>query len=625
MQKKKEISYTFLVYNLSIKVIITIILGVAFPLACTESLPEGLNANHYHNSTKWVDANPEHDAQFLFFPENCKACHGEDLNGDPGVSCLACHHNGGWKKCSQHGQSFVNNTKTCKACHGQELEGGVVNISCVSCHHKWGVLTDPLHGAAFTENPAICSKCHGDDLKCGYVNKSCLSCHHSGFSDSHGESFNLNSDTCESCHGDDLNGGLTDVSCITCHDENLHHEGEVNIYCDSCHHDQDISDCANCHGHSENYNGGTYYGSTQSHATHTETNSRGPETSLSCSNCHDIYNYPSLADINVCNNCHSPGGSYDGVNDPDFGAKTNWSDGVYNFDILEPGKEKWCASCHDKTPANSKADGSGINAPNIVGDEAELTNYGIGWGFYKTGHGLPADENYAASLAPGAGVNCTDCHDVTLTHIDNEHRTYAAPDNPSTDLGETYQQGYRLKSIAGDDNPMFIPNNNKFDLVESDFALCFSCHIDTDPYLDSFNMMTNFRDDIEGRNDHWFHLNASHGHFGKPYSWDSDWSLDDGEEGNDGDSLLSCPACHNVHGSPLPRMIRNGQLISSYGTEDKTPALGFMYQPSPSTTLPHSTGGKTSFHNPGPGTPSKNGVCNMCHNDSESYTRTPIL
>ncbi|MEW5802887.1 MAG: hypothetical protein AB1847_12380 [bacterium] len=33
------------------------------------------------------------------------------------------------------------------------------------------------------------------------------------------------------------------------------------------------------------------------------------------------------------------------------------------------------------------------------------------------------------------------------------------------------------------------------------------------------------------------------------------------------DSRISCPACHNVHGSPNPVMIRHGELISTPATQ----------------------------------------------------------
>jgi hypothetical protein len=61
------------------------------------------------------------------------------------------------------------------------------------------------------------------------------------------------------------------------------------------------------------------------------------------------------------------------------------------------------------------------------------------------------------------------------------------------------------------------------------------------------------------------------------------------------------------------------------GTTDKVPSLGFQYTPEGSyPILADSTGGKTRFSGGGPGSPSKNGVCNMCHNDQITYTRPPL-
>jgi hypothetical protein len=71
-------------------------------------------------------------------------------------------------------------------------------------------------------------------------------------------------------------------------------------------------------------------------------------------------------------------------------------------------------------------------------------------------------------------------------------------------------------------------------------------------------------------------------------------------------------------------MLRHGELISSMGTMDKVPSLDFQYTPEGSyPMLGDSTGGKTRFIGGGPGNPSKNGVCNMCHNDQTVYTRQP--
>ncbi len=533
---------------------------------------------------------------------------------------------------------------------------------------------------------------------------------------------------CEVCHTQTEhyrnNGGAPDqnhgnllcigeaggTNCITCHN---HVNGFGHSGGDSC---------EECHGHDDGWNGGTYYGTTQSHSTHTENDSddlKGPN--IICGDCHDINNFPyfksgidgsgdgkyNLSETDVCDTCHSPSGSYNGVDNSVIGARNNWCQGVYEGNTLISGKEKWCAGCHDENPSNSKVDGSGINAPNVIGRETENTPYGTGYGFYKTGHGLPKYESYPASGAIGAAANCTDCHDVTRAHFDHEHRTY----QKSLD---NYQAGYRLLSVAGgnpNNSPMDIPKScccgpcNRLcddpQLTWNYYALCFKCHdrkkvlggpqyseeyhqkyystnlrIDTlnaqgtstnvtsttltdSGYigdwptaqllmpdtsrpeliyritsLDKINHIVTVDGDmlvdnpLLGPGDtyqlrsttqgHIVHL-ADRGSCGGAWDWDSDW---DGTA----DSPISCPACHNVHGSPSARMVQHGELISSYGTQDKVPALDFYYLPylPNNTTLEESTGGKTRFI-PGGGSVTTNYVCYMCHNSQYLYYREPVV
>ena len=135
---------------------------------------------------------------------------------------------------------------------------------------------------------------------------------------------------------------------------------------------KDIMSCAsgNCH-------------TAGSHATHLAAE-YGPHQS--CGDCHNTGNFPLFSDgedltnTDVCDPCHSPGGTYDGVNAVTVGAKDNWEAGVYDEDMaLQQGKEKWCAGCHDEEPSYI----DGIYAPNIVGDEDGAYTYGTGWGYYK--------------------------------------------------------------------------------------------------------------------------------------------------------------------------------------------------------------------------------------------------
>lgn len=549
----------------------------------------------------------------------------------------------------------------CMDCHGFSTGGGMLHIGippddeqeamCKQCHAPGGLASDMSNVANHVVNNGntliACSTCHNPhayeqstDIRTGITAPNLKLIRswidpnrvpgvsnpvvyqqrpdHFAFADDDPPYQGI----CQACHtqtNHHTNDGSTDYQhgvgqdCTTCHrhDAQFLHGGATGTGCDSCH-GKDAD------------NGGT--GTTRSHSTHTENDlddQRGPY--ITCSVCHDTNNFPyfasgtdlnsdnrfDLSETDVCDTCHSPGGAYNGVDGPIIGAKINWETGVYAGDDLQTGKEKWCATCHDDLPSNSAPDGSGVLAPNVIGFEDAITEYGIGFGYYKTGHGL-AEGFFPASGAPTAGIGCLDCHDSTAAHIDGEARTYnAGLDN--------YQAGYRLISIYGA-SPMEIPRMDWTTTV-SDFTLCFECH-SSDPYLVESDATTNFRDeDSEGTlNLHWYHLLS-----GGPYvnRWDSDW------DGMTGDSQLSCTACHNVHGSPSPRMIRHGELISTAGTTDKVPALDFQYTPAWSfPELGFSNGGIIGtglVGGGGGGTPASNGVCVMCHANKVAYTREAVV
>jgi hypothetical protein len=190
-----------------------------------------------------------------------------------------------------------------------------------------------------------------------------------------------------------------------------HYAGET---CSVCHKHSDQfthgggESCDTCHG----YDGGA--GTSQSHSTHTENDSddlKGPHAD--CSECHDTGNFPDFADglttlagTTVCSSCHSPGGSFDGVNDPVIGAKASWESGVYEADAktLKTGKEKWCATCHDQEPAYSKGE---VIDPIIMDDTDADFVCSWGWrdqegGYYGTNYRYHAagDGSCAATWRP---------------------------------------------------------------------------------------------------------------------------------------------------------------------------------------------------------------------------------
>ncbi len=469
------------------------------------------------------------------------------------------------------------------------IEQGIIQgVTCQTCHGghhiEWIGLTKEDHGRFFLEEPEKCQICHGEDLSNGAPQVdwiSCNRCHHgtAGMAEGHAGK------PCETCH--DFSGPGTGV------------QG---------------SECVECHGNSG------------SHAVHIGANSKGPNPAIMCTVCHDTDNFPrfgdegaqeTLAETGVCDPCHSPGGTYNGVSDPVIGAKANWADRVYDGDLLKPGKEKWCAGCHDEVPSVI----GGVSAPNVIGNESAATDYGTGYGFYKTGHGLPAAMNYPASMEKGAGKGCLDCHSTTKTHIDGNPRSYTPDSDYLTydPASASYQNGYRLKNVPsgyGGIYPLHIPRTGHVYppgfREDWEFALCFECH-DRDKILNG--LTTAFRNDTT--NFHDLHTDGRNGPWGaEGMQWDSD---SDGTA----DSRMSCPACHNVHGSPSPRMVRHGELISTPGTTDKVPSFNFKYLPLDTyPALVNSTGGKLDSSIYGQGQVSSNGVCNMCHSNFVEYTRT---
>jgi hypothetical protein len=324
----------------------------------------------------------------------------------------------------------------------------------------------------------------------------------------------------------------------------------------------------------------------RSHVVHWWDN-RGPNLwngsyPLTCDNCHIdntvhhetpilFKDGKELVETNACDNCHSSGGSFDGVNDPVFGAKANWVSGIYtgtNYENLQTGKEQWCISCHD----SGSSEINGVSAPNV-----EL--------YYTSGHGKA-----------GADVGCLVCHDATFTHVDGDPRTYSFKStyySPSQS-GVAYASGYRLRYINGE-VPLMIPANygttfggNAQTMKDNAFRLCFRCH-DSTKILDNTpgdGLDTNFKASLPNpprnysyawgsgadTNEHVAHLLNYVG----PW-WDSDWDTStSGAGGSNGrDSLIACSSCHNVHGaagvySTNEAMIRDGSLAGRTG-------YGFSY------------------------------------------------
>jgi len=399
--------------------------------------------------------------------------------------------------------------------------------------------------------------------------------------------------------------GVYDGVCEICHTNTDYH---TNTDDGTTHFDG--SNCMGCHPHStqpELFSPITVPG-LESHRTHID-NHKGPGSG-DCTVCHQSGSYTlfndgqPLATTTACDGCHSPDGAYNGTGDLDnqnpdtvaYGAKYNWSDGIYQADgtTVKLGKEKWCVSCHDGGTSAC----NGVTAPNV-----DL--------FYTSGHGRP-----------GADVECLVCHDPAFPHTDGEPRTYAFSDddlntNGTADMyefansGVAYAASYRLRYV-GQDVPLMIPATyttfsgyDEETIKSISYRRCFDsgCHSSSllDQYLYSSpdGVLTNFATKLPRPpanfsmgsygNQHYAHIFG-----GYAAGWDSDWDTWTGYTGWTGDPCVpscasdsdtTCSTCHNVHGtagslgSTNEAMIRDGRLEGVMPTSDcqYAPRTGFGF------------------------------------------------
>ncbi|MCK4507090.1 MAG: hypothetical protein KAU27_01015, partial [Desulfuromonadales bacterium] len=418
---------------------------------------------------------------------SCTSCHGvhfvdSDATTPDGVAHINELSPSDGKLLRGDGPERSDKSSLCQTCHTYEEHGddNGEKPGCLICHS--GHSYDPAYPNYFVLRKSATTTTYNTVTGLDYSSPSVL--------DSEVKYTFWNDRTdgtangyCEKCHGDarDIGSGagnyhIAEAICTDCHT----HAGSTFVK-----HDGGSGDgCESCHGHDAGYeySAGQFsegYGSTLSHSTHTENDAddlRGPN--INCDVCHDINDFPnfksgtdndgnevySLNETDVCDTCHSPTGTYDGVDDATLGAKPNWGGGIYNGLVLQSGKEKWCATCHDESPSVI----SSVNAPNVIGDENGDYIYGSGWGYYKTGHGLESGEQYPSKggveTLSGRPVECDSCHDYATAHIDGAARTFDDGDVFGLDPA-IYRQGYRLKLIDGQEpysmpRPSNIGNNS---------------------------------------------------------------------------------------------------------------------------------------------------------------------
>ncbi len=335
--------------------------------------------------------------------------------GASSIVCGSCHkgagsfhtNDGSWIDTGSHTVHAQTKQYRCTNCHqypGQPPNGSLGK--CGGCH--------PMDGTVNRHVDGYINVRFGDTIDPDNVFIL------SGVFDNNGDHVNDNTivpgapyGTCESlyCHGTGtpaLTGGANQYSGTP----NIPKWGDVNT-----------SRCGSCHagpGGATNYPGkASNYPTSGAHAIHMDNTSMAGPRIAACTDCHTanttashvdgrvdfrksyLDNSPTTMDsTNTCDPCHGLGAP---------AAKTNWA----SAGALD------CLTCHmNGSLANSKADLTGITAPNVGGDNAT-------YGSYYTGHNRTGATYPVSGNQPGNRV-CADCHDTALRHIDGtDNTTYA--------------------------------------------------------------------------------------------------------------------------------------------------------------------------------------------------------
>ncbi len=357
------------------------------------------------------------------------------------------------------------------------------------------------------------------------------------------------------------------------------------------------TDCIDCHSHSNGFGhggagggGGDGSGCSSSVGCHQDQDSHPTHLSgnlgnVTCLTCHYEDNFPRFADdqdkagTTVCVNCHSANGlalAKQYWENPGSSLRTpgSWA--------VEEGEKSFCGSCHDTTPGNSKGDGLGDNAFNVLGDD-------LTYGFYVTGHGkesgnyaalswqdVSADGNAAANMAscaqchgippvpPGPGeprvTPCSFCHDLSSLHFDNSGKRLRAGfenDQDNTVCSKCHPPGTSALSL-----PEFYTNSDEYELSAHKDRLCTECH-DVHGAAGPYKGMTKAEHEALCFQCHKDHLDGGIKNDALANNRPGDYvSSDDIQEAfgksekhdlstefsiGSGNYVLECVSCHNVH------------------------------------------------------------------------------
>ncbi len=340
-------------------------------------------------------------------------------------------------------------------------------------------------------------------------------------------------------------GNVTyDGLCEVCHTQTTHFKSD-GTGSDQLHANMGSpagTNCTNCHQHLNGFQGM----GGGAHETHV-TSSIGPQ--LACTECHGANVPPVLADgqnlanTTVCNNCHSTSGSVT--------AKIFWNNDPGTW-VATNDEESFCGGCHDATPGNSKKDGSGNIAYNVLGDNST-------YGFFVTGHGKASGTygrlSWQATSASGnsaANKACSACHDLTTAHFSSGNkRLIAGYENDANN--SNCKQCHSPGNVATGD-PQWYTTYTDYQNSAHSTKKCSECH-DVHGVAGAYKAMTKKNQETLCYDCHTDGVVQNNAISGSSMSNDIEHAFTLPNKHNLGTSFsigasnytLECISCHNVH------------------------------------------------------------------------------
>ncbi|MGA1871069.1 MAG: multiheme c-type cytochrome [bacterium] len=338
----------------------------------------------------------------------------------------------------------------------------------------------------------------------------------------------------------------------------------------------------------------------------------------------DKLSFPSTE---VCHPCHSKGGQFNGL----AMAKANWGASPYDADRnLKPSQDKWCAACHDDDQSYIAVTDPTFTAPNIAGNNKVWGDgfYETGHGLSPSREYVDSTRKGAGLIC----TNCHDANKdhinnekydasrqqptllyqnayrlkkidgrqpLTIPRTAEEYNStdfnlcYSCHDEEALiglgeDVIESGGEPVRYFEYSASDNHNPYPRAEE---VKTFFKNVNSNKEDGgvnrhDPQTGDFKTPRPMSEFVPV-NSHWNHLayayravvveprfdtgdrperiqycSSGRGCHNK-ILWDSDHDLK-----RDPDSRISCPACHNPHGTSYPAMTNNELKITHYPEGD---------------------------------------------------------